>query len=122
MRLKVSSKRVRVSLSILLHRLFERGERGSHVGELAVEVFLALARFLQLVDGGEVHLAQLLEIGAGAVQRLFPGRHRRIGGEAREDFGEVEARGGELLDDAFATHARFLRVAGAPVPSPRALH
>ena len=110
MRLKVSSKRVRVSLSILLHRLFERGERGGHVGELPVEVFLALARFLELVDGGEIHLAQLLEVGARVVQRLFPGRHRGIGRETRENFGEVEARGGELLDDAFATHARFLRL------------
>ena len=93
----------------LAHRLFERGERGGDVGELAVEVFLALARFLQLVDGREVHLAELLEVGARAVQRFFPGRHRGIGGETGEDLGEVEARGGELLDEAFAAHARFLR-------------
>ena len=93
----------------LAHRLFERGERGGDVGELPVEVFLALARFLELVDGREVHLAELLEIGARALQRFFPGRHRGIGGQPGEDLREIEARGGELLHEAFAAHARFLR-------------
>ncbi len=87
MRLKVSSKRVRVSLSILLHRLFERGERRSDVRELAIEVFLALGLLLELVDRGKVDLAQLLEIRARARQGFFPGGHGGVGGEAREDFG-----------------------------------
>ena len=43
------------------------------------------------------------------LQRFFPGRHRGIGREPGEDFGQIEARGGELLHDAFAAHARFLR-------------
>ena len=42
-------------------------------------------------------------------KRFFPGRHRGIGGEPGEDLGQVEARGGELLHDAFAAHAGFLR-------------
>ena len=93
----------------LAHRLFERGQRRGDVGVLAVEVFLALARFLELVDGREIHLPEFLEIGARARQRFFPGRHRGIGREPREDFREFEARGRELLDDAFAAYARFLR-------------
>ena len=46
---------------------------------------------------------------ACALQRFFPGRHGGVGGEPGEDLGEIEARGGELLDEAFAAHARFLR-------------
>ncbi len=65
--------------------------------------------FFQLIDGGEIHLAQLLEVGPCAVQRLFEGRHRRVGRETCEDFGQVESRGGELFNDTFATHSRFLR-------------
>ena len=42
MRLNVSSKRVRVSLSILRIASSSVVERGGDVGELAVEVFLAL--------------------------------------------------------------------------------
>jgi hypothetical protein len=109
MRLNVSSKRVRVSLLDLAHRLFERVERGGDVGELPVEVFLALAGLLELVDGGQVHLAQLLEVDARRVQRFFPGRDRGVRGETGEDLGELETRGGELLRQALAAHARFLR-------------
>ena len=58
----------------LAHRLFERVERLGEIGELAVEILLALALFLQLVDGGEVHLAELLEVGARGVQRFLPTR------------------------------------------------
>ena len=81
----------------LAHRLLERLERIGEVGELAVEVFLALGLFLELVDGRQVHLAQLLEVAAGR-QRLFPGWRRRHRPRAREDLGQLETRGGELLD------------------------
>ena len=71
----------------LAHGLFERAERRGDVGELPVEVFLALARFLQLVDGGQVHLAQLLEVRARGGQRFLPGGHGCVGGQTREDLG-----------------------------------
>ena len=84
-------------------------ERRGDVGKLAVEVFLALARLLELVDGREIHLPEFLEIGARASQRFLPGRHRGIGSEPREDLREFEARGRKLLDESFAPYARFLR-------------
>ena len=42
-------------------------------------------------------------------QRFFPGRHSGIGREPRENVRQLETRRRELLDDAFAPYARFLR-------------
>src|SRR5690606_14493859 len=41
----------------LAHRLFERFERGGQVGELPVEILLALRVLLQFVDRREIDLA-----------------------------------------------------------------
>ena len=120
MRLKVSSKRVRVSLSMRRMACSSVSSALGEVRELAVEVFLALGLLLQLVDGGEVHLAELLDVRLHALQRVFPDGHAGVGGQALLDLRQLEARGGELLRDGLATHARFLRGELALLPSRRA--
>ena len=120
MRLNVSSKRVRVSLSILRIASSSVVSAAVTSANWRSRYSLRSLRFLELVDGRQVHLAEFLEIRTRRVQRFFPGGDRGVGGQAREDFGELEARGGELFDEAFAAHARFLRQPGAPVRRRRA--
>ena len=64
MRSKVSSKRVRVSLSMRFIACSSVSSALGQIRELAVEIFLALGLLLQLIDGGEVHLAELLDVPA----------------------------------------------------------
>src|SRR5215472_8193530 len=46
------------------HGLCQRIERRGEIGELTVEVLLALTLLAQLVDGGEVHGAEPFDVGA----------------------------------------------------------
>ena len=50
--------------NISLHRLLESLQCRGEVGKLPVEIFLALGLFLQLVNRGEVDLAELLDVTA----------------------------------------------------------
>ena len=109
MRLNVSSKRVRVSLSILCIA-------SSSVVSAEVTSANCRSRYsLRSLDSLSSSMAarftwpSFSRSARAPLQRFFPGRHRGIGGEPGEDLGEVEARGGELFDEAFAAHARFLR-------------
>src|SRR5580693_7454526 len=74
------------------HRLIEGREGIGEIGELTVEIFLALGVLLELVDRSEVDLAELLEIRAQLGERLLPLRHVRFGRESLADLSEIELR------------------------------
>ncbi len=91
------------------HRLGQRVERGGEVGELTVEVFLALRLLAQLVDGGEVHRPEPLDVGARLGEDYFPGGDIRLGAQPGEHHGELAAGGDELLGERGAAHVGLLR-------------
>ena len=66
----------------LAHGLLERGQRIGQVGELAIQVVLALGLLLELIDRGEIDLSQARHIGAQSIDLLLPGRDIRLRGQA----------------------------------------
>ena len=92
----------------LADRFLERGQRVRQVGELAVEVFLALGLFLEFIDGREVDLAEPLDLLARLGEALLPGGDVRLRHETRSDVRQLEARRRELLEQRLAAQAQLL--------------
>jgi hypothetical protein len=74
----------------------------------AIEILLALGLFLELVDRGEIHLAEALDPAGHVGEVLLPGAHRGFGYEAQQHGVELESRGGELLEQRLAANTRLL--------------
>src|SRR4029077_10860453 len=70
------------------HRFGEGIERRGEIGELAIEVLLALALVAQLIDRGEIDRTEPLGVGAGLGELLLPGKNIRIRGELRLHLAE----------------------------------
>src|SRR5579863_182751 len=98
------------------HRLLDGVERGGQVVELPIQVLLALGLLLELVDRGEVDLAEPLDARARLGEPVLPCRDRRIGREGLLHFRELEARLRELLGERLAPDTVLLR------GEPRRLH
>ncbi len=90
------------------HGLLEGIQRRGEVRVLAVEVLLALGLLLQLIDRGEIHLAELLQVDAHLRERLLPLRHARLFREPRVNLRKLEARLGKLLGEALPPDPGFL--------------
>src|SRR5262249_57485945 len=91
------------------HGFGEGSEWGGEVGELTVEVLLALALIAQLVDGGEIHRAEPLDVGACGAEALFPGRDVSLRWQLRLHGGELATALRELLGERRTAHVRLLR-------------
>src|SRR5205807_2549228 len=90
------------------HCLLERRERRREVGVLTVEILLALRLLLELVDGGEIDLSELLDLGTRLGERLLPGRHVGARLEPGEHLAEVAAGLRELLGERRPPHVSLL--------------
>src|SRR4029077_3797458 len=91
------------------HGFGERIERRREIGELAIEIFLALALIAQLIDRGEVHRAESLDIATRVGELLLPGGHIRVRRKLRLHARELAAGLRELLGERRAPHVRLLR-------------
>ena len=91
------------------HRRFESVQGVGEILALTVEVFLALRLLLELADGGEIHLAETLDLALGLLQAGFPGFPCRFGAEPGDEIGQLEAGRRQLLGDALAPNADLLR-------------
>src|SRR6056297_2392529 len=92
----------------LADRPLQRAQCLVQVGQLGVEVLLALGLFLEFVDRGEIDGPEPLDAGAELVQVLFPDLGRGILLHLLEDRLQLEAGSGELLGHAFAAHPYLL--------------
>ena len=92
----------------LAHRLLERAQRIRQVGVLAVQVFLALGLLLELIDRGEIHLAQPRHVGTHGAELVLPARRVRIRRQRRDDLREFMLGGHELLGERLAANPALL--------------
>ena len=84
-------------------------ERRGEIGKLAIEVFLALGVFGELIDRRQIHLPELLDLRARLGKRSLPLEHAGLGGQAGEHARQVGARLGKLLRQRRASHVGLLR-------------
>src|SRR5262249_37287322 len=90
------------------HRLIEGIQGGGQIGKLAIEVLLALALLLQLVNSREVYLTELLQVRTDLRQRMFPVWDAGVRRQILLDLSKLEMGLGELLRNRLATYARLL--------------
>ena len=88
--------------------ILERRERVGQVRMLPVEVLLALGLFPELVDRGQVDLAEPLDLLAGLAESHFPVRTVASAVSPAVVTAELEPRCRKLLEQRLATHPQLL--------------
>src|SRR5690606_38541948 len=91
----------------LSNRPFEGLERLGQIGELSIEVLLALGLLFELVYGRKVDRAEPLDLPFDRLEILRPRGGRCLLRKLREHLLELEAGLPELLGDGFEPHLRF---------------
>ncbi len=76
---------------------------------LALQILLAFGLLLQLIDGGEIDLAEARHFRAQLVDLVLPRRHARIRRQALGDLRQLVLGGRELFGQRLAPHAALLR-------------
>ena len=90
------------------HRILQRGQRRVQVGELPVQVFLALGVLAQFIDRRKIDLPELLDLGARLGEGGLPFEHAGLGGKTGEHARQIGAGLGELLGQRRTPHVRLL--------------
>src|SRR5690606_37382217 len=100
---RVLEARTRLAID-LADRRFQRFERFGEILELAIEVFLALGLFLELVDRSQIHLAEPLDLLRQLRERLLPCTDLRFRRHLLVEGRQIELRRLELFEQRLAPH------------------
>ena len=92
----------------LAHGLIEGVQCIRDIGELTIQIGLALVLRGELIDRGQIDLAELFDVQAQLLEPLLPGLRLRVRVEIREHGAELTTRSRELLEQSLASHARGL--------------
>src|SRR5690606_19189110 len=105
---RILEARARFTVDFADRRL-EGLERLGEILELSVEVFLALGLLLELIDRGEIHLTEPLDLAGKLGEAALPFGDIRLWRHFLVDLLQIELRGAELLEQRFAPHLQLLR-------------